>query len=58
MGRKISGETRAELVEALRERYQAGSRAEKTRILEEFVAISGHHRKSAIRVLNGSLNLD
>ena len=57
MGRKISGETRAELVEALRERYQTGSREDKTRILEEFVAISGYHRKSAIRVLNGSLTL-
>lgn len=57
MGKKISEETRAELVDALRERYQSGSRAQKTRILEEFVAVSGYHRKSAIRVLNGSLDL-
>lgn len=42
------------LVTALHERYQAAGRKDKTRILQEFVAISGYHRKSAIRVLNGT----
>lgn len=46
-------ETRRQLLEALRKRYIAASKAEKTRILEEFVLISGYHRKSAIRLLNG-----
>ena len=43
--------------EALRTRYRAGSRAEKTRNLQEFASISGYHRKSAIRILNGSCEL-
>ena len=50
----VSAQTRHALVAAVRERYQAGTREDKTRILEEFIAISGYHRKSAIRVLNGS----
>jgi hypothetical protein len=49
---------RRALVTAVRERYQAGNREDKTRILEEFVVISGYHRKSAIRLLNGSDNID
>src|SRR5712671_692498 len=53
MGKKISGATRVELVSAIGERYGLGSRAEKLRILDEFVAVTGYHRKHAIRVLNG-----
>jgi len=41
-----------ELIEALRPRYLRASRKEKTRILEELVAITGYHRKAAIRVLS------
>lgn len=52
MATRISGRTRAELVEAVGERYRSGSRLEKQRILEEFVAITGYHRKHAIRLLN------
>lgn len=54
MAAHMTTEARRELVGALRDRYRAGSRAEKTRILEEFVAVSGYHRKAAIRILNGS----
>jgi len=43
--------TRNELIAATRSRYQAGSRAEKQRILDEFVAVSGYHRKYAIQLL-------
>jgi len=43
--------TRTELVEAIIERYRSSSRADKQRILDEFVAVTGHHRKHAIRVL-------
>lgn len=50
--------TRRELVGALRARYQASSREDKTRILEEFITVSGYHRKSAIRILNGSQAID
>lgn len=52
--RRVTAQTRRELVEAVHERYQTGSREEKTRILEEFVSVSGYHRKSAIRILNGA----
>ena len=51
---KISAVARKELVAAVAERYQVGSAAEKRRILDEFVALTGYHRKHAIRVLNGS----
>jgi len=40
-----------ELVDRLRHRYLQASRAEKKKILDEFVAITGMHRKSAVRAL-------
>jgi hypothetical protein len=43
--------TRAELAQAIIERYRSGGRAEKHRILDEFVAITGYHRKHAIRLM-------
>src|SRR6266508_4596605 len=51
MGRQISMVAKKELVRAVRERYQAGSRGDKRRILDEFVAVTGYHRKHAMRVL-------
>jgi hypothetical protein len=45
--------TRDELVAAVVGRYGAGSRAEKGRILDEFVSVTGFHRKHAMRVLRG-----
>jgi hypothetical protein len=50
MGR-ISMATRHELVGALVTRYAAGNRKERGRILDEFVAVSGLHRKHAMRLL-------
>jgi len=41
-----------ELLEAIRTRYRQGSKAEKTRVLDEFVHNTGYHRKYAIRLLN------
>ena len=49
----VTAEVRSGLIAALRERYKAGNREQKGRILAEFAAISGYHRKSAIRILNG-----
>ena len=43
-------ETRQDLLQAIRERYRAGTKDEKLRILDEFVAITGYHRKHAIRL--------
>jgi hypothetical protein len=46
--------TRTELVAAVSVRYRAASRSEKRRILDEFVAIAGYHRKHAIRALGST----
>ncbi len=51
MARKITVATRGELFRAIGERYRASARKEKLRILDEFVALTGYHRKHAIRVL-------
>jgi hypothetical protein len=48
---KMSQQGRREVVERLRLRYLQAGRAEKTKILDEFVALSGLHRKAAIRAL-------
>jgi integrase-like protein len=42
-------------VQAIGTRYRAGSREEKLRILDEFVAVTGYHRKHSIRILNASV---
>jgi Integrase core domain len=44
--------TRKELVEALRARYCRSAFGERITILDEFVALTGYHRKHAIRVLH------
>jgi hypothetical protein len=43
---------RAELAAAVRRRYRAAGGKEKRRILDQFVAATWYHEKSAIRVLN------
>ena len=50
----ISQGTRQELVTAVADRYRQSTAAEKRLILDEFVALTGYHRKHAVRVLNGS----
>ena len=50
----MSMTTRDELIRALRERYRRARKVEKTRILDEFVAVSGFHRKHAVRLLNAN----
>ena len=57
MATRISASARQELVRALRERYGNATRAERIRILDEFVAVSGYHRKHAIRVIRGSIDV-
>jgi len=54
MTTKMTYAARAELADAIRSRYVAAAGKEKRRILEEFVAATGYHEKSAIRVLNSS----
>jgi hypothetical protein len=43
---------RVELANAIRDRYVAAAVKDKRRILEEFIAATGYHEKSAIRALN------
>ena len=39
------------LVDSIRSRYYAARKMDKSRILDEFVAITGHQRKYALRLL-------
>lgn len=43
--------TREELLRTVSQRYRGSSRVEKSRILEEFAATTGYHRKHATRLL-------
>jgi hypothetical protein len=49
---KISSGARREVVAAMAGRYRTSGRDEKRRILDEFVALTGYHRKHAIRILS------
>jgi len=49
--RKVSMATRTELVGAVGERYRSADRRSKGRVLDEFVAVTGFHRKHAMRLL-------
>lgn len=52
MGR-IGSRARHEVALAIAERYRTSGQEDKRRILDEFVALTGYHRKHAIRILNG-----
>ena len=43
--------SRKELIEALRGRYRSAAFGDRVKILDEFVAVTGYHRKHAIRLL-------
>ena len=45
MDKKISTDTKAELVQVLRIQYRKSSKREKTRILDQFIAVSGYQSK-------------
>ena len=49
---ELSATARRELVKAVGERYRSALVSQKRRILDEFVAVTGYHRKHAIRLLN------
>ena len=48
--------TRRELTAAIRQRYEAADRNSKKMILDEFVKVTGYHRKHAIRVLTAQVD--
>jgi hypothetical protein len=49
--RRISMATRDELITAIADRYSRADKTERSRILDEFTAVSGFHRKHAMRLL-------
>ncbi|MFW7269277.1 ISNCY family transposase [Gluconacetobacter sp. Hr-1-5] len=49
--RRVSMATRDEIVAALRGRYAKSGRIDRRRILDEFTAVTGFHRKHAMRIL-------
>lgn len=51
IGRQLSLATRRELIKAIGDRYRAAPLVEKKRILDEFIGVTGFHRKHAIRAL-------
>ena len=54
MKKRLSGTARRELIAAVRGRYLTSTSPVEREILREFAAITGYHRKSAIRILNDS----
>jgi hypothetical protein len=51
IGRQLSLATRRELINAITERYHSATCIDKKRILDEFIEVTGFHRKHAIRAL-------
>lgn len=49
--RRLSLATRKELIHSIAARYHAASHSEKQKILDEFIEVTGCHRKHAIRAL-------
>ena len=55
MAKTVSAETRHDLLQAIRERYDVGTKDERVRILDEFVAVTGYHRKHVIRLFTAKV---
>ena len=51
VGGGISKMAKRELLATLRDRYRSSAKKDKGRILDEFMAITGHHRKHGVRLL-------
>jgi Integrase core domain len=52
MGTKMTRGSRTELARTVRKRYLSATNKQKQTILKEFIAATGYHPKSAVRVLN------
>ena len=52
MATKMTRGSRTELAKTLRKRYLSATIKQKQTILKEFIAVTGYHPKSAVRVLN------
>jgi hypothetical protein len=51
-GAMMSQRSKRELLEEIRPRYRKAGKREKQRILDEFVTITGYHRKYAVRIMS------
>jgi hypothetical protein len=58
IGRQLSLATRRELIQAIAGRYHAAARVDKKKILDEFIEVTGFHRKHAIRALRRTASAD
>ena len=47
----ISTATRTEVLGSIRNRYAGASKRDRSRMLDEFVALTGCHRKHAVRLM-------
>src|SRR5262245_42782988 len=56
--RQLSVTTRRELIDAVAARYRAAGRNQKKEILDEFVKVTGFHRKHTIRALKKSAKFE
>ena len=54
MHKRMTPGARAELADAIRPRYATAATKEKRKILEQFIAATDYHKKSAIRILNSA----
>ena len=54
MGGGISKMAKQKLLATIRDRDRQVSKKDKGRILNEFTAIAGHHRKHGIKLLGGT----
>ena len=52
MDNKISTHAKEELIQVLKVQYRKSVKMEKSQALNQFIAVSGYHRKHAIRLLN------
>lgn len=52
MKRQVSKQVMRDVIAAMGQRYQEGSKREKTEILNQLVALAGCHRKHAVRLLH------
>ena len=51
MERSTNRTVKKELLTTIRDRYQSSTKRDRGRILDEFTAVTGLHRKHAIRLL-------
>lgn len=53
MDTRMTHQLRAEFANAIRARYRSATGDQKRKILDEFIAATGYHQKSAIRAYSG-----